>query len=301
MEDRLSFVYLERAVIHRDDNAITSTDDAGTIHIPAAGLGCLMLGPGTRVTHAAMSLLGDSGVSVVWCGEQGVRYYAHGSAVARNAHLLQQQARLVSNNRSRLRVARTMYQLRFPGEDVSRLTMHQLRGREGARVRKIYQENAKRVGLSWSGRYYRPGELNASNPVNQALTSANAALYGIVHSVISALGCSPGLGFVHSGTTKSFVYDVADLYKAETSIPASFDAVAADSEASATVEVRRMLRDRVVSSRLLQRCARDIQQLLLSDATLGQQEVWVRDDDHLSLWGDDGDVASGHNYAEEPS
>lgn len=299
VEDRLSFVYLERSVIHRDDNAITATDDAGTVHLPAAALGCLLLGPGTRVTHAAMSLLGDCGVSVIWCGEQGVRYYAHGSAVAKNAKLLIQQAKLVSNTRSRLKVARTMYQLRFPNEDVSRLTMDQLRGREGTRVRRIYKENAQRVGIEWSGRNYKPGELDASNPVNQALTAANAALYGIVHSVISALGCSAGLGFVHTGTTRSFVYDIADLYKAETSIPASFDVVAGNVE-SPTSEVRRLLRDKVVETRLLQRCARDIQ-LLLSDNENSAKE-WNRDASDLALWSDAGEVPAGTSYrGNEPS
>lgn len=297
VEDRLSFIYLERSVIHRDENAITSTDDGGTVHIPAAGLGCLMLGPGTRITHAAMALLGDSGASVVWCGEQGVRYYAHGSAVARNSHLLQRQAKLVSNNRSRLRVARAMYQMRFPEEDVSSLTMDQLRGREGARVRKTYKVNAARVGIPWAGRNYRPGEIDASNPVNQALTAANAALYGIVHSVITALGCSPGLGFVHSGTTRSFVYDMADLYKAETSIPASFEVVAANVE-SPTTEVRRMLRDKVVSTRLLQRCARDLQVLLQDEASVQEQE-WERHADDLSLWSDRGETPAGYNHSGE--
>lgn len=294
VEDRLSFIYLERSVIHRDDNAITSTDDSGTVHIPAAGLGCLMLGPGTRITHAAMSLLGDTGASVIWCGEQGVRYYAHGSAVARNSHFLQRQAKLVSNTRSRLRVARAMYQMRFPGEDVSTMSMDQLRGREGARVRRIYKDNAARVGIQWSGRNYRPGEIDASNPVNQALTAANAALYGIVHSVISALGCSPGLGFVHSGTTRSFVYDIADLYKAQTAIPASFDVVAANVD-SPTTEVRRVLRDKVVSARLLQRCARDIQ-VLLSDFSQSSEEEWERNADDLHLWDEKGEVPSGYNH-----
>ena len=296
VEDRLSFIYVERSVIHREDNAITSTDDSGTVHIPAAGLGCLMLGPGTRITHAAMSLLGDSGTSVIWCGEQGVRYYAHGSAVARNSHLLQRQAKLVSNTRSRLGVARAMYQMRFPGEDVAKLSMDQLRGREGARVRRIYKDNAARVGMPWSGRNYRPGEIDASNPVNQALTAANAALYGIVHSVISALGCSPGLGFVHNGTTRSFVYDMADLYKAETAIPASFDVAAANVE-SPTTEVRRVLRDRVVSTRLLQRCARDIQDLLSNDLDRSGEE-WERNADDLNLWDENGEVPSGYNHAD---
>lgn len=293
VEDRMSFIYLERAVIHRAENAITATDDEGTVHLPAASLGCLLLGPGTRITHAAVSLLGDCGVSIIWTGEYGVRYYAHGSAVARNARLLQNQAKLVSNTRSRLRVARKMYQMRFPDEDVSHLTMDKLRGREGVRVRRLYKENAERVGIPWSGRNYKPGELDASNPVNQALTAANAALYGIVHSVISALGCSPGLGFIHTGTTRSFVYDVADLYKAETSIPASFDVVAQNVESPST-EVRQRLRDLVVKSKLLERCAKDLQYLLQDQGS--DSELWDRNRDDLSIWGEDGEVEAGRNY-----
>lgn len=298
VEDRLSFIYLERSVIHRSENAITATDDTGTVHLPAASLGCLLLGPGTRITHAAVSLLGDCGVSVVWTGEHGVRYYAHGSAVARNARLLQLQAKLVSNSRNRLRVARQMYQMRFPGEDVSKLTMDKLRGREGVRVRRFYKENAQRVGIPWSGRNYKPGELDASNPVNQALTAANAALYGIVHSVISALGCSPGLGFIHTGTTRSFVYDVADLYKAETSIPLSFDIVAENVE-SPTTEVRRRLRDQAVKIRLLERCAKDLQSLLRDDAS--EMGSWERNRDDLSIWSEKGEVEAGRNYEADAS
>ncbi|GAB3752723.1 type I-E CRISPR-associated endonuclease Cas1e [Zhihengliuella somnathii] len=294
--DRLSFIYLERCTVSRDDNAVTATDDDGTVHLPAASLACIILGPGTRVTHAAMALLGDCGVSVVWAGEHGVRYYAHGSGIAKNSRLLERQAELVSNRRSRMMIARRMYQMRFPGEDVSKLTMEQLRGREGARVRKIYAQESRRTGVAWSGRAYKPGDLEASNPVNQALTSANSALYGIVHSVIAALGCSPGLGFVHTGTTRSFVYDVADLYKAETSIPASFDSVASG-DASPTTLVRKMLRDYVASSKILERCARDIQALFSADSA----PTWNPDSDDLELWSDTGNTSSGKQYPVDPT
>lgn len=294
-EDRLSFVYLEHCIINRDENAITAfKKDQGTIHLPAAMLSCLLLGPGTNITHAAMALLGDCSVNVVWSGEQGVRYYAHGSGIARNARLLLRQAQLVSNSRSRLGVARAMYQMRFPGEDVSRLTMDQLRGREGARVRKIYRYHSERTKIAWDKRSYRPGDLASSDQVNQALTAANTALYGIVHSVITALGCSPGLGFVHTGNTRSFVYDIADLYKAETSIPASFDAVASG-DASATSAVRFRLRDYVAESSLLERCARDIQTLLTQTENITDE--WDPNEDKIGLWGKDSIAEAGKNYA----
>ena len=295
--DRLSFVYVERCTVHRDANAITATDQEGVTHIPAAGLGCLLLGPGARITHAAMSLLGDCGASVVWVGENGVRYYAHGQPLAKSARLLQAQARLVSNTRTRLAVARAMYSYRFPGEDVSALTMQQLRGREGARVRRVYREHAERTGVIWGRRDYVHGDYDASDAVNQALTYANAALYGVVHSVIVALGCAPGLGFVHNGTDRSFVYDVADLYKAEITVPAAFDAVAEKADPLAGA-VRRKVRDGVVRHRLLERCAKDLTELLLPGLATDQE--WGQRDD-LSLWagtGEDG-VEPGRNYAFE--
>ena len=76
--DRITFLYLEHAIVHRDSNAITVQDERGVAHVPAATIAAVMLGPGTTISHQAMMLLADSGASSVWIGEQGVRYYAHG-------------------------------------------------------------------------------------------------------------------------------------------------------------------------------------------------------------------------------
>jgi CRISP-associated protein Cas1 len=163
-QDRLSFVYLEHCVVHRDANAITAQDTRGTVHLPAATLGALLLGPGTNVSQQAMVLLAESGSTAVWVGEHGVRYYAHGRTLTQSSRLLERQAALVSSQTSRLRVARHMYAMRFPGEDTSGLTMQQLRGREGARVRKMYRLHAARTGVEWERREYdatvdHPGDL----------------------------------------------------------------------------------------------------------------------------------------------
>lgn len=160
-QDRLSFLYLECAVVHRDANAITATDEHGVVHIPAPTLGALILGPGTRVTHQAMMLLAESGSTAVWVGEQGVRYYAHGRSLARSSRLLEAQAIAFANQSARLRVARAMYAMRFPGDSIDNLTMQQLRGREGARVRRIYREHAERTGIDWEKRIraHRPRTL----------------------------------------------------------------------------------------------------------------------------------------------
>lgn len=261
----MTFIYLEKCTIHRDANAITATDERGTVHIPAAALGTLLLGPGTRVTHQAMLLLAESGSTAVWVGEQGVRYYAHGRSLAQSSRLLEAQAGLVSNRSSRLRVARHMYAMRFPDEETSGLSMQQLRGKEGARIRKVYREHAERTGVSWTRRNYNVEAFEDGDPVNQALSAANTSLYGVVHSVIVALGCSPGLGFVHTGHVQSFVYDIADLYKAEVTIPMAFD-LAAHTSIDIGGAARRAVRDYFYQNSILDRCVRDIQQLLLPGA-----------------------------------
>jgi CRISPR-associated protein Cas1 len=297
-QDRLSFIYLERCVVHRDANAITATDEHGTVHIPAATLGALLLGPGTRVTHQAMMLLADSGSTCVWVGERGVRYYAHGRSLARSSRLLEAQAHRVTNQSARLAVARAMYGMRFPDENVAGLTMQQLRGREGARVRRIYREHSDRSGVPWQRRDYDPADFAGGDPVNQALSAAHACLYGIVHAVIVAMGCSPGLGFVHTGHGRSFVYDMADLYKAEITIPVAFDVVAAAPD-DIPAHTRRAVRDAVHSGEILTRCSRDIRALLLPTEDAEAEPAW--DVDVVQLW-DRGErtVASGTSYGDEP-
>lgn len=290
----MTFLYLERCVVHRESNAITATDERGTVHIPAASLGALLLGPGVSVSHHAMMLLAESGSTAVWVGERGVRYYAHGRSLARSSRLLLAQAELVTNRTSRLRVAREMYAMRFPGEDTSGLTMQQLRGREGARVRRTYREQAAEHGIEWGRRQYNPNDFDAGDPVNQALSAATTALYGVCHAVIVALGCSPGLGFVHTGHVRSFVFDVADLYKAEIAIPCAF-ATAAAGYVDVGAETRRAMRDRFQDSGLLDRCARDIRHLLLPDST----QTDSADADVVELWDPSGRaVAAGTSYGE---
>ena len=297
VEDRLSFVYFEHCIVNRKDNAVTITDDTGTKHLPAATLGVLLLGPGTDVTHQAMTVLGDNGVTVIWVGERGVRMYAFGKPLTHSSILLQRQAELVSNVRSRLRVARQMYQMRFPGENVSSLTMQQLRGREGARVRRVYRNWSKETGVPWDNRTCDHEDFLAGDKINQALSAANQCLYGIAHSVIVALGCSPGLGFVHVGHEKSFVYDIADLYKADISIPVAFQTVEKGFEdiGSAT---RHNMRDAVYDGSLLDRMATDIKFLLTKDSD-GSIDALENDakSDYVGLWDEKvGEVSAGKLY-----
>jgi CRISPR-associated protein Cas1 len=281
VKERMTFLYVERCLVNRQDGAVSITDSRGTAYVPAASLGVLMLGPGTNISHRAVELLGDAGTSVIWVGEHGVRYYAHGRPLTHSSRLIAAQAELVSNKRKRLAVARKMYAMRFPGEDVSGYTMQQLRGREGARIRSLYRKLSKQYGVAWNGREYNPDDFSDASPVNQALSAAHVCLYGLVHSVIVALGCSPALGFVHEGHEKSFVYDVADLYKAEVTIPLAFE-IASDPPEDVGGETRRRVRDAFLDGKVMTRCAHDVRMLLLGDQA-PEEEI---DFDTLFLWDD---------------
>src|SRR5207249_7632027 len=113
-------------------------------------------------------------------------------------------------------------QKRFPGEDLAGKSMEQIRGLEGARVRVSYGELAKQHGVEWTGRVYDQNNWFQATPANRALSAANACLYGICHAAIVFAGYSAGLGFIHTGKLLSFVYDVADLYKTELTVPLAF-------------------------------------------------------------------------------
>ncbi|MBS6062676.1 type I-E CRISPR-associated endonuclease Cas1 [Criibacterium bergeronii] len=281
ISDRVTFIYVEHAKINRIDSSITIAESRGIVKIPVAMIGVLMLGPGTEISHRAMEIIGDAGTSVVWVGERGVRQYAHGRALAHSTRYLQKQAKLVSNQNSRLEVAKKMYQMRFSGEDVTGLTMQQLRGKEGARVRRVYRKLSQIHEVEWTGREYDIDDFEGGSLVNQALTCANVALYGLVHSVIVALGLSPGLGFVHTGHDLSFVYDIADLYKAEITIPISF-------EIASTIEIgqdiaritRQRLRDIFAKGKLMSKIVKDLQYLLEID----EEETIIGEE--ISLWDD---------------
>lgn len=278
IQDRISFLYLEHAQVNRQDSAVTVTDQRGTVFVPSAMVSVLLLGPGVDVTHRAMELIGETGMAVVWVGEHGVRQYAHGRALGHSSRFLEQQAKLVSNRRTRVAVARKMYQMRFPKEDVSKLTMQQLRGKEGARVRRVYLEQSKKTNVPWDRREYKVDSFDSSTPINKALTAAHQALYGLSCSVIVALGASPGLGFVHTGHDMSFVYDFADLYKAKYSIPVAFEMTAKHGNNDIVDWTRRGMRDVFANGKLVVQMVRDLKSLLDIDDDIPAETMHLWDD-----------------------
>lgn len=263
--DGLSFLYLEHAKIEQENLAVAAVDVNGRVPIPCASLSLLVLGPGTTITHAAIRALAANGCLVAWSGEQAVRFYAAGTGETRSARNAERQARAWADAASRLRVVRAMYAMRFEEPLATDLTIQQIRGMEGIRVREIYAELSRATGVAWRGRTYRRGAWGAADPINRSLSASNSALYGVVHAAVVASGYLPSLGFIHSGKQLSFVYDIADLYKTETSFPAAFLAVA---EGTHDLEgrVRRWCRDLFHEQRLLARVVPDIERVIAASA-----------------------------------
>ncbi|WP_102127956.1 type I-E CRISPR-associated endonuclease Cas1e [Deinococcus planocerae] len=292
--DGLSYLYLEHTRVEVQDRAIACLHVQGMVDVPVAALGVLLLGPGTTVTHAAMRALADSGCSVVWVGEDGTRCYASGTGEARSSKRLQQQVRLWTDDEARLRVVREMYALRFSKRPAKHLTLRQIRGMEGARVRDTYARASEQSGVPWSGRDYQRESWKAADPVNRAISSGNACLYGLAHAAILSGGYSPALGFIHTGKQLSFVYDIADLYKTEMVVPAAFQAV---SELPENIEsrVRAKVRAEITRTRLLERMVNDLHALMEADPE-GEDPFEADEARPGDLWDPEGDVEGGVAY-----
>lgn len=284
--DNLTILYLERGRIDRYEHSVAFHDAQGITPIPAASLAVLMLGPGTVITQAAIAALADNNCLIIWCGEENVRFYAAGIGGTRSARGIIAQARLASDPHLRLQVVMRMYRMRFNEPLAEEITLQQLRGKEGLRVRMAYQQASQKWQVAWQGRSYDRSHWGQSDPINRALSAANACLYGLCHAAILSAGFSPALGFIHTGKQLSFVYDIADLYKTEVSIPAAFQTVA-ESPLDIERRVRYCLRDYFRQTRLVQRIIPDIFSALgLSEEEMATEDPYAEDPALPSDWWD---------------
>ncbi len=250
------------------DGAFVVVDDVNgeRMHIPVGSVACIMLEPGTRVSHAAVKLAAVTGTLLIWVGEAGVRLYASGQPGGARSDKLLYQANLALDPDLRLKVVRKMFELRFGEPAPERRSVDQLRGIEGARVRKTYQMMAKQYGVPWQGRRYDPKEWDKSDVANQCLSAATACLYGVTEAAVLAAGYAPAVGFVHSGKPLSFVYDIADLFKFDTVVPAAFR-IAATRPATPDRAVRVACRDIFRQTKLLRRINPAIEDVLAAGGT----------------------------------
>ncbi len=261
IRDSISYLYYEYGRIEQTKLGVEHVDKHGRTLIPVANLSVLMLGPGTTVTHGAVKTLTRTGCLIIWTGEEGVRMYAQGLGETHKAYKLQRQAELVSHPDLHIQVVERMYRARFKETLPTHLTLQQIRGKEGARVRDAYAQAAAQHGIEWKGRNYNRGNWQDADPVNRALSTANACLNGISHAAVLTAGYCPGLGFIHQGKQLSFVYDVADLYKMRLSVPVAFSTVAEKTDKLETT-VRKRMRQAFRNMRLLERIVPDLERLL---------------------------------------
>lgn len=262
IKDRISVVYVEKGNLDVLDGAFVVVDKTGVrTHIPVGGIACLMLEPGTRVSHAAVTLASRVGCLLVWIGEAGVRLYASGQPGGARSDRLLYQAKLALDDAARLKVVRKMYALRFKEDPPAKRSIQQLRGIEGVRVRKMYELLARQYRVQWKNRNYDHTEWGSGDVPNRCLSSATACLYGICEAAILAAGYAPAVGFIHTGKSQSFVYDIADIFKFETVVPVAFR-IAAKKPANPERDVRLACRDIFRQSRLLRRIIPTIEEVL---------------------------------------
>lgn len=263
IKDRNSMIFVGKGQLDVRDGAFCVVDEVNgeRMLIPVGGLACIMLEPGARISHAAVKLAATVGTLLIWVGDAGVRLYAAGQPGGARSDRLLYQAKLALDDELRLKVVRKMFELRFGEPAPAKRSVDQLRGIEGARVRKTYQLLAKQYGVTWHGRRYDPKDWEKGDTVNQCLSAATSCLYGVTEAAILAAGYAPAIGFLHSGKPLSFVYDIADIVKFETVVPVAFR-IAAKNPAYPDREVRIACRDSFRSSKLLKRLIPLIEDIL---------------------------------------
>jgi CRISPR-associated protein Cas1 len=266
-KDRWTPIYLEHGRLEVDDSSVKWISASGLVcRLPVATVSAVILGPGTTITHAAMKACADSNTPVCWTGEECLRFYAFGLAPNHTNEMPRLHAEAWADKRRRTQIARDMFKMRFADVDVDGKSVKELRGMEGLRVRMLYAELGLKHGVTWKGRNYDSQNWDVADDINRTLSTANSSLYALCAAVICSLGYLPSLGFVHDAGTLPFVYDVADLYKHRTSIPAAFLAVRQDPKNDGEL-VRKLLKQRVEEERIFQRMPKDLAALFNTTET----------------------------------
>lgn len=288
VEDKFTFLYLEYTRIIQDEYSIAAYKDNQKYIIPLAMINALILGPGTSISHAAVKNVVDCGCTLIWSGQDLNYIYATGMGCGEYSKNLILQAKCYSDNVKHMHVIRRMYQIRYPDVNLAKFSISQMRGMEGKRVKAIYDKLAEKYQVQWDGRAYDTENFDRQNSINKMITAGNQLLYAICQAAIISFGMSPGLGFIHNGHTRSFVFDMADLYKEDMVLPAAFQVTA--EFGSNTEELRKACRRQFTEKKLMKRIAKDLSGLFeFPDMT-------TKLPSDVGLWNFSDVVASGKNY-----
>ncbi len=265
-KDRWTPIYLQYGRLEVDDSSVKWIGaDYTVLRIPVATVSAILLGPGTTVTHAAIKACSDSNTPVCWVGAEGMRFYAFGVSPTHDVSRASRQAALHASKADRLRVARRMFAMRFGDQNLTGFSIDKLKGMEGKRVKSLYAEMGRKYGVSWKGRRYDQNHWALADEINRAISAANASLYALCTATICSMGYLPHLGFIHTKGMLSFVFDMADIYKPETTLEAAFQTVSVNPQANEQ-EVISCLKRFIEERRLLKRIPKDIEKILHGDS-----------------------------------
>lgn len=263
IKEKFPFIYLEAGRLEVDDSSVKWIDSTGNVvRLPIATISALLLGFGTTVTHAAVKACASANCTLCWVGEDSLLFYASGMSPTSNTRNFKKQMLLAADKTKSLSVARNMFNFRFPETDTENKTLKELMGMEGYRVKKLYADMAEKYQVGWKGRSYTPNNFELSDTTNKILTSANAALYAVISSVVFSLGYSPYIGFVHSGSPLPFIYDLADLYKENLTIDMAFSLTKDMASYYDKYILLHEFRKRIIETRLLENLADDTHKIL---------------------------------------
>lgn len=263
VKDKYPFIYLERGRLEIDDASVKWIDsESNVVRLPVATLNCLLLGPGTSITHEAVKVLAQSNCGICWVGEDSLLFYANGQTPTSDTRNMREQMQLSADPKKSLEVARRMYSRRFPEAELVGKNLKQMMGMEGYRIRALYEQKGQEYGVGWKGRNYTPGKFEMSDITNQVMTSSNAALYSIISSALHSMGYSPHMGFIHSGSPLPFVYDLADLYKEYLCVDLAFSLTLEMAGRYNKYKVSAAFRKRVIEHDLLGKLGQDIEIML---------------------------------------
>ena len=257
IEDRIPFYYIEHANIRVKSGEVLAVSSKETILIPTQQFLSIMLGPGTTITHEAVRILYGNQTQIVWTASNGLPVYASTAGTEKSQCLLKQVA-CWANSTKRLEVAKRMFVHRF-GETNS-TSINELRLLEGQRIKELYKQCSLKYGVKWGGRNFIIGNPLASDLPNRLISLANSMLYSLCHAVISIIGYSPAIGFIHTGKVLSFILDISDLYKAQYAIEPAFDLAAMQSADHNNI-LRRTIQELFLRNKLAERVLIDTNKL----------------------------------------
>jgi CRISP-associated protein Cas1 len=229
--DRHGLVWLNRGRLYVSEGTVRFATkgfgalEAGDYSVPYQNVSNFLIGPGCTITHDVLRIFARHGTGLIAVGENGVRFYASMPSGADTSRLARRQVALwADSGHGRNLVVRRMYAWRL-GEVLPDAEISVLRGIEGSRMKRVYQNLAQQYGINWHGRRYDRQNPHSNDPPNNAINHASTAVESAAMIAVAATSTIPQLGFIHEDSANAFCLDISDIYRDSITIPVAFAAV----------------------------------------------------------------------------